>query len=93
MKNGDRMLNWLLTQKDPSADVIEEVEGKELLELIEVAEHLAVFFCMIFFLIYYFSILIKYVNYLYIIFYSKRDCLKFIIYLSINIHNKNYFPN
>lgn len=49
MKNGDRMLNWLLTQKDPSADVIEEVEGKELLELIEVAEHLAVFFCMIFF--------------------------------------------
>lgn len=48
MKNGDRMLNWLFTQKDPSADIIEEVEGKDLLDLIGTAEHLAVFFCMIF---------------------------------------------
>lgn len=74
MKNGDRMLNWLLTQKDPSADVIEEVEGKELLELIEVAEHLAVFFCMIFFKLYYFSILIKPIDYLFfynILFFKK----------------------
>jgi len=44
MKSGDRMLNWLLTQKDPSADVIEEVEGQELLELIEFVEHIVVFY-------------------------------------------------
>lgn len=44
MKNEDRMLNWLITQKDPGADIIEEVEGKELLSLIGVADHLAVFY-------------------------------------------------
>ncbi|GFQ72443.1 thioredoxin domain-containing protein [Trichonephila clavata] len=44
MKNGERMLDWLLTQKDPDADVIEEIEGEELRHTIETAEHLAVFF-------------------------------------------------
>ncbi|XP_054718538.1 uncharacterized protein LOC129227940 [Uloborus diversus] len=44
MKNGDRMLDWLLTQKDPSADIIEEIEGDELRNMIETADHLAVFF-------------------------------------------------
>ncbi|XP_055930888.1 uncharacterized protein LOC129961093 [Argiope bruennichi] len=44
MKNGERMLGWLLTQKDPGADVIEEIEGDELRQAIETADHLAVFF-------------------------------------------------
>lgn len=38
------MLDWLLAQKDPTADVIEEVEGEELLNMIEVVEHLSVFY-------------------------------------------------
>ena len=45
MKNGERMLNWLMSQKDPSYDIIEEVEGKDLLTLIDISDHLAVFFC------------------------------------------------
>ncbi|KFM78691.1 Protein disulfide-isomerase A5, partial [Stegodyphus mimosarum] len=44
IKSGERMLDWMLTQKDPSADVIEEMEGDDLRALIETADHLAVFF-------------------------------------------------
>lgn len=39
------ILNWLLTQKDPSGDVIDEVEGEALLKTIQEAEALAVYFC------------------------------------------------
>lgn len=39
------ILNWLLTQKDPSGDVIDEVEGESLLKTIQEAESLAVYFC------------------------------------------------
>lgn len=39
------ILNWLLTQKDPSGDVIDEVEGDGLLKTIQEAESLAVYFC------------------------------------------------
>lgn len=39
------LLNWLLTQKNPSGDVIEALEGQELLKLIEEEGSLAVYFC------------------------------------------------
>ncbi|XP_018318516.1 uncharacterized protein LOC108732303 isoform X2 [Agrilus planipennis] len=39
-----QILQWLLTQKDPSGDVIEEIEGEELVKLIEEEEALAVYF-------------------------------------------------
>lgn len=39
------ILNWLLTQKDPTGDVIDEVEGEALMKTIEEAEALAVYFC------------------------------------------------
>lgn len=39
------ILNWLLTQKDPSGEVIEELEGEELLKAIQKSESLAVYFC------------------------------------------------
>ncbi|XP_054268035.1 uncharacterized protein LOC128989922 isoform X4 [Macrosteles quadrilineatus] len=38
------ILNWLLTQKDPSGDVIDEVNGDELLKTIQESEALAVYF-------------------------------------------------
>ncbi|XP_055953591.1 uncharacterized protein LOC129989201 [Argiope bruennichi] len=44
LKNGSDILSWLITQKDPSSDMIEEMEGDELEELIETAEFLAVLF-------------------------------------------------
>ncbi len=34
-----------MTQKDPSGDVIEELEGEQLLHAIHTSESLAVFFC------------------------------------------------
>lgn len=34
-----------MTQKDPSGDVIEELEGEQLLHAIHHSESLAVFFC------------------------------------------------
>lgn len=40
-----QILNWLLTQQDPSGDVIELVEGSELLEMIQENEALAIYFC------------------------------------------------
>ncbi|VEN38635.1 unnamed protein product, partial [Callosobruchus maculatus] len=39
-----QILQWLLTQKDPSGDVIEAAEGNELLKQIEEEEALAVYF-------------------------------------------------
>ncbi|XP_071051431.1 uncharacterized protein [Onthophagus taurus] len=38
------ILQWLLTQKDPSGDVIEAIEGQALMDLIENEEALAVYF-------------------------------------------------
>lgn len=40
-----QILQWLLTQKDPSGDVIELVEGGQLMDLIENEEALAIYFC------------------------------------------------
>lgn len=40
-----QILQWLLTQKDPSGDVIELSEGSELLTMINEEEALAVYFC------------------------------------------------
>lgn len=39
------MLNWLLTQKDPSGEVIEALEGEVLVKMINEADSLAVYFC------------------------------------------------
>lgn len=44
MRNGSDILDWLLTEKDPSSDMIEEIDGDELEELIETADFLAVLF-------------------------------------------------
>ncbi|GFY48898.1 protein disulfide-isomerase [Trichonephila inaurata madagascariensis] len=44
LKNGTDILGWLITQKDPSSDMIEEMDGDELEELIESADFLAVLF-------------------------------------------------
>ncbi|XP_045447180.1 uncharacterized protein LOC123655408 isoform X3 [Melitaea cinxia] len=44
MYDGQQLLNWLLTQKDPAGDVIEALEGQELLDLIEDSASLAVYF-------------------------------------------------
>lgn len=41
----EQILQWLMTQKDPSGDVIETLEGEELLNLIRESESLAVYFC------------------------------------------------
>ncbi|XP_049820634.1 uncharacterized protein LOC109604293 isoform X2 [Aethina tumida] len=38
------ILSWLLTQKDPSGDIIEDTEGSELITLIDKEEALAVYF-------------------------------------------------
>lgn len=40
-----QILQWLLTQQDPSGDVIEASEGSELLKLIEEEDALAIYFC------------------------------------------------
>ncbi|XP_076765990.1 hulk isoform X1 [Xylocopa sonorina] len=40
----DQILQWLMTQKDPSGEVIEDLEGEELLNLIRESESLAVYF-------------------------------------------------
>lgn len=38
-------MQWLMTQKDPSGEAIEAMEGEELLNLIRESESLAVYFC------------------------------------------------
>ncbi|XP_077298088.1 hulk isoform X2 [Arctopsyche grandis] len=44
LNDEQQLLNWLLTQKDPAGDVIEALEGEELVNLIEEANSLAVYF-------------------------------------------------
>lgn len=39
------ILNWLITQKDPGGDVIEDLEGEKLKLMIEEHVSIAVFFC------------------------------------------------
>lgn len=39
------ILSWLITQKDPGGDVIEDLEGEKLKLMIEEHESIAVFFC------------------------------------------------
>lgn len=41
----DQILNWLMTQKDPGGDVIEDLEGQRLIDLIEESGSMAVYFC------------------------------------------------
>ena len=43
--NEEEILAWLMTQKDPSSEVIEELDGEHLLHAIHNSESLAVFFC------------------------------------------------
>ncbi|XP_037908220.1 uncharacterized protein LOC119649874 isoform X6 [Hermetia illucens] len=40
----DQILNWILTQKDPGGDVIEDLEGERLKQLIEESGSIAVYF-------------------------------------------------
>ncbi|XP_031616558.1 uncharacterized protein LOC116336680 isoform X3 [Contarinia nasturtii] len=40
----DQILNWLMTQKDPGGDVIEDLEGQRLIDLIEQSGSMAVYF-------------------------------------------------
>ncbi|XP_052740631.1 uncharacterized protein LOC112055044 isoform X5 [Bicyclus anynana] len=42
--DGQQLLSWLLTQKNPAGDVIEALEGQELLDMIEQSTSLAVYF-------------------------------------------------
>lgn len=39
------ILNWLMTQKNPGGDVIEDLEGDRLKKLIEESPSIAVYFC------------------------------------------------
>lgn len=41
----DQILAWLMTQKDPGGDVIEDIEGQRLIDLIEESGSMAVYFC------------------------------------------------
>lgn len=41
----EAILNWLLTQKNPGGDVIEDLEGQKLKKLIEESNSIAVYFC------------------------------------------------
>lgn len=41
----EAILNWLLTQKNPGGDVIEDLEGARLKKLIEESPSIAVYFC------------------------------------------------
>lgn len=56
-KKGERILDWLINQKDPSLDRIEEVDGGTLRKLIDTADHLAVYFCKYCFLCHLFGAL------------------------------------
>lgn len=59
------ILQWLLTQKDPTGDVIELFEGTELMNMIQNEEALAIYFCKFFFyLIIHFNIMVYVVYYL-----------------------------
>lgn len=45
MKNEENLLAWLLTEKDPSADFIEDMDGETLQRVIRDADAIAVYFC------------------------------------------------
>lgn len=45
LKNEERLLEWLLIQKDPTSDMIEEYEDDALVEVIRKQEFVAVYFC------------------------------------------------
>jgi len=45
LKKGDKILEWLISQKDPGRDKIEEVDETTLRRILEVHEHCAVYFC------------------------------------------------
>ncbi|RWS24346.1 uncharacterized protein B4U80_03687, partial [Leptotrombidium deliense] len=44
LKKGEKILEWLIAQKDPNLDKIEDVEGDLLRSLIESTDHVAVYF-------------------------------------------------
>ncbi|KAI1286795.1 Protein disulfide-isomerase A5 [Halotydeus destructor] len=44
LKKGDKILEWLISQKDPGRDKIEEVDEPTLRRILEVHEHVTVFF-------------------------------------------------
>ncbi|KAK7069268.1 hypothetical protein SK128_025944 [Halocaridina rubra] len=44
MKNEENLLSWLLTEKDPTADFIEDMEGEALLRVIKDSDAIAVYF-------------------------------------------------
>ncbi|XP_062543075.1 uncharacterized protein LOC134210806 isoform X2 [Armigeres subalbatus] len=44
LNNEEEILNWLMTQKNPGGDVIEDLDGSKLLSLIEDSNALAVYF-------------------------------------------------
>lgn len=41
----EQILSWLMTQKDPGGDVIEDIEGQRLIDLIEESGSMAIYFC------------------------------------------------
>lgn len=43
-KSGDQILEWILLQKNPGSEIIEEVDGDALKKLIKAAQYLAVLF-------------------------------------------------
>ena len=45
LKREESILEWLMVQKDPSNDAIEELEGEELRKTIESSDAIAVFIC------------------------------------------------
>ena len=45
MKREDSILEWLLVQKDPSNEAIEEMEGEDLRTILKDADAVAVFVC------------------------------------------------
>uniref|UniRef100_A0A182YNV8 Uncharacterized protein n=1 Tax=Anopheles stephensi TaxID=30069 RepID=A0A182YNV8_ANOST len=45
LNDEDEILNWLMTQKNPGGDIIEDLDGAKLLSLIEDSNALAVYFC------------------------------------------------
>lgn len=41
----DQILSWLMTQKDPGGDVIEDIDGQRLIDMIEESGSMAIYFC------------------------------------------------
>ena len=45
LKKEESILEWLMVQKDPSNDAIEEMEGEALRKIVESSDAVAVFVC------------------------------------------------